>query len=53
MIRTPEKHPEPEWLKAPHESPRAPFLVIHGLPNWLLFLEIAFITVHGWGLFRL
>jgi len=53
MIGTQKTRPDPEWMQPREDVPREPFRVMRSLPNWLLFAEIAFITIHGWGLFGL
>lgn len=51
MIGTQKTRPDPEWMQPREDVPREPFRAIRSLPNWLLFAEIAFIAIHGWGLF--
>ena len=53
MIGTQTNRPDPEWMQPRDEDRHAPLQVIHNLPNWLLFVEVAFIAVHSWGLFGL
>ena len=53
MIGTRQNRLDAEWTRPREEAPREPFQVIRSLPNWLLFAEIAFIAIHGWGLFGL
>ena len=50
MIRTQNTKHDPEWMQPREDVPRSPFHVMQGLPNWLLFAEIAFIAIHAWGL---
>ena len=53
MIGTKKTRPDLEWMHPREDVPREPFRAIQSLPNWILFAEIAFITIHGWGLFGL
>ena len=50
MIGTQKTKHDPEWMQPRDDAPRSPFHAMQGLPNWLLFAEIAFIAIHAWGL---